>query len=232
MKEYDFRYILVFVLLFIFGTSSLTVAQGVGSFRGVVTDSTNGEALAFANVYVEELSTGASSDTRGYFVITSLPANNSYTAIVSYLGYQSKRITFTVLPNKVTHIEIQLVSGAVSLGVVQKIGKRVVEKNATDIGLQRISMRELEALPKGVETDIFRSLQYMPGVQTTGDVSAKFFVRGGASNQNLILLDKIPIYNPFHAIGLFSVIDPEMINNVEFFKGDLPQSMVEDYRLF
>ncbi|MBU1101098.1 MAG: TonB-dependent receptor [Bacteroidetes bacterium] len=220
MKGYCLRCFLVLGLLLIISFANKTIlAQGIGSFRGVVTDSSNGEALAFANVYIEELSTGASSDTRGYFVITSLPANKTYRAIISYLGYRSKTVTFTIQSNKVTHIEIELSSASVELGVVQKIGQRVVEKNATDIGLQRISMRELESLPKGVETDIFRSLQYMPGVQTTGDVSAKFFVRGGASNQNLILLDKIPIYNPFHAIGLFSVIDPEMINNVEFFKG-------------
>ena len=61
---------------------------------------------------------------------------------------------------------------------VEKIGQRVIEKNATDIGLQRITTKELEMLPKGVESDIFRSLQYLPGVQSTGDVSARYYVRG------------------------------------------------------
>ena len=208
IKTYKFSLYLNILLLLL---ASSIFSQGIGTLRGVISDSTNGEALAFGNILIKELGTGASTDSKGYFIITSLPVNRNYTAIVSYIGYQRKSIDFMVLPGKVTHIDIQLSPSGVELAEVQKVGKRVVEKNETDIGLQRIAIRELEALPKGVETDIFRSLQYMPGVQTTGDVSAKFYVRGGASNQNLILLDNVPIYNPFHALGLFSVIDPEMI---------------------
>ncbi len=110
----------------------------------------------------------------------------------------------------------------VELQTIEKVGEKVIEANATDLGLQRIAMRDLETLPKGVETDVFRSLQYIPGVQSTGDISAKYYVRGGASNQNLVLLDGVTVYNPFHALGLFSVLDPEMINSAEFYKGGFP----------
>ena len=102
---------------------------------------------------------------------------------------------------------------------VEKIGEKVTEKNSTDIGLQKLTLRQLEVLPKGVETDVFRSLQYLPGVQATGDVSAKYYVRGGTGDQNLVLLNGVTVYNPFHAFGLFSVIDPEIINSLEFYKG-------------
>jgi hypothetical protein len=193
--------------------------QNFGKLRGFVIDSTSREALAFGNVYVEEQKTGASTDFRGYFLVNSLPVGIELTAIVSYVGYKTKRIHFKVRKDEITDTTVELVPSSIQLQAVEKIGKRIYEENATDIGLQKITLRELEMLPKGVETDVFRALQYLPGVQSTGDVSAKYYVRGGASDQNLILLNGITIYNPFHAMGLFSVIDPEIINGVKFYKG-------------
>ncbi|MBL1211726.1 MAG: TonB-dependent receptor [Ignavibacteriae bacterium] len=211
-------FILFAVLLFF--NASFTKAQTNGSLRGFVKDSTNGEALAFGNVYIEELNTGASTNERGYFFIGGIPGGLNYTLVVSYVGYQQKTIkNVFVEKNKITHLDIMLAPSSFELQTIEKVGEKVIETNATDIGLQRIAIKELETLPKGVETDIFRSLQYMPGVRSTGDVSARYYVRGGSSNQNLVLLNGATVYNPFHALGLFSVIDPEMINNIEFYKG-------------
>ena len=210
---------IVLFLITILGVNTSVNCQGKGTLRGVVSDSSNGEALAFGNVFIRELNIGASTDIRGYFIITSIPAGKTYTAIISFIGYSRKEIDFVIQPGKITELNVQLSSTSFELETVQKVADYEVEKNETDIGLQRITTSELESLPKGVETDILRSLQYMPGVQTTGDVSAKFYVRGGASNQNLVLLDGIPIYNPFHALGLFSTIDPDITNNLEFYKG-------------
>lgn len=197
--------------------SNIYFAQGI--LRGVVTDTTNSEALPFANVFVSELNAGASTDTRGYFFIPAIPSDKIYTIIVSYIGYDKKEIPIKVLDGQITHVEVSLRPSSVELQTVEKVGRKIIEENATDIGLQRIAIKDLESLPKGVETDIFRALQYMPGVRTTSDVSARYYVRGSGSNQNLVLLDGVPIYNPFHAIGLFSAIDPEIINSIEFYKG-------------
>lgn len=210
---------ILLALIFLVFANLQVLAQNTGSVRGVVTDSTNGEILAFGNAFIEELNTGASTDVNGYFFITSLPAGKTYTLIVSYVGYESKSLDVFVAANKITEVDVKLAPSGIELQTVEKIGEKVVEKNATDIGLQRISIKQLEMMPKGVETDVFRSLQYMPGVRSTGDISAKYYVRGGASNQNLVLLNDVPVYNPFHALGMFSVIDPEMINNMEFYKG-------------
>ena len=193
--------------------------DGIGTLRGFVVDSTNGEVLAFCNAMLKEIKRGASTDTHGYFRIHGIPANRTYTLLVSYVGYKSKGLSVYIAPNKITDVKIELSPIAVEIGAVEKIGERVIEKNATDVGLQRISIKDLEALPKGVETDVFRSIQSLPGVQSTGDVSARYYVRGSASNENLVLLDGVTLYNPFHALGIFSVIDPDMINNVEFYKG-------------
>jgi len=168
---------------------------------------------------IEELNTGVSTNDRGYYYISSLPVNRNFTLLVSYVGYKSKKIVVFVYPNKINKVDIQLSPSSVILQTVEKIGKKTIEKNETDISLKRISVKELEAIPKGVETDVFRSLQYITGVNFTADYSARYYVRGGDSNQNLVFLNGVNLYNSFHAMGLFSAIDPEMIQTMEFYKG-------------
>lgn len=210
------------VLFFLFITSLNLFSQGVGTLRGIVTDSSNGEALVYANAVIKELKTGASTNENGYFLFRSIPANKTYHLIISYIGYHSKKITAVVKPNKLTEIRVALSPGSYKLQTVEKVGIRIPEKNATDIGLHRISIKELEAMPKGVETDIFRSLQYVAGVKSTGDISAKYYVRGGSGDQNLVLINGISVYSPFHVLGMFSIFDPDIIKNVEFYKGGFP----------
>lgn len=212
MKLFYFVFLLLFVCL------SLS-AQQTGRLRGIVSDSTSGEFLPYANVYIDELQTGASTDERGLYLINQIPANKNYLVKVSFVGYQTKTVNIFIAPGKITQLDIKLSPEGVELGAIEKIGERIIQKNQTDIGLERISVKTLQSLPKGVETDVLRSLQYVSGVRTTGDVSAKYYVRGGTSDQNLVKLNGVTIYNPFHALGLFSVIDPEMINSVEFYKG-------------
>lgn len=210
------RFIL-FSLLLILSISA--VAQDYGRLRGVVTDSTSGEFLPYANIYIDELQTGASTDERGLYLINQIPSGKTYQVKVSFVGYQTKVLDVYVSPNKITQLDIALLPSGIELESIEKIGEKIIQDNTTDIGLQRISVKTLQALPKGVETDVLRSLQYVAGVRSTGDVSAKYYVRGGTSDQNLVKLNGITVYNPFHALGLFSVIDPEMINSVDFYKG-------------
>ncbi|MCB0747884.1 MAG: TonB-dependent receptor [Ignavibacteriae bacterium] len=193
-------------------------AQQTGNFRGIITDSLSSEVLAYANIFIKELGSGTSTDSRGYFLISSLPVSN-YTAEISYIGYQTKTIHFVIASNKITHVNISLVPLEVELQTVEKSSERIYGENVTDIGIQKFSTKKIESLPKGVEPDIFRALQYLPGIQSSSDISARFHVRGGASNQNQFLLDDIAIYNPFHALGLFGTIDPEVVNNVELHIG-------------
>lgn len=165
---------------------------------------------------------GTSTDARGYYIINTIPSGMNYTVIISYIGYKTQKISVNVNADMITQLNVNLIPERLELQVIEKIGERTQDKNPTDIGLQKLTLRQLEIQPKSVETDVFRSLQYLPGVQVTGDVSAKYYVRGGTGDQNLVLLNGVTIYNPFHALGLFSVIDPEMINSLEFFKGGFP----------
>ncbi len=202
--------------------SSIILPQSTGQLRGTVTDSLSSESLLFANVLIKELNIGTSTDEHGYYFIPAIPANNNYTLIVSYVGYSTKTLSIVIAPYKITNVDIRLSPVNVELQTVETIGKSLVQKNAPDIGLQKISIKELQALPKGVETDVFRSLAYVPGINFTGDVSARYYVRGSDNNQNLILLNGTTVYNPFHALGLFSVIDPAMVKDIKLYKGGFP----------
>jgi len=193
--------------------------QQTGDLRGFVTDSTNGEALVFCNVFIEEIKTGASTNDRGLYLIKSIPSGKEYEVTVSYVGYKTKVLDVFVQPEGITEMNVQLTPLSVELQTIEKVGERVVRENQIDISLDRISVRQVEVLPKGVETDVFRTLQYVPGVNTTGDVTAKYYVRGGSGDQNQVLFNGVEIYNPFHSLGLFSVVEPNVINSMEFFKG-------------
>lgn len=219
MSEKFFIIPLLHLILVILLFSNLLQAQEAGNLRGTITDSTNGEALAYANVFVKEINRGTATDKRGNYLIIGLPANQTYNVIFSYIGYLQKSLKVSIKPGAITQVNVQMVPSNIELQTIEKIGEKVIRKNETNIGLQTITMKQLEVMPKGVETDVLRSLQYLSGVRTTGDVSARYYVRGGTGDENLVLLNGVPIYNPFHALGLFSVIDPDMINSVEFYKG-------------
>ncbi len=196
--------------------------QDRGILRGFVADSSNGEALPYANVYINELGRFANTDYRGYFVMASIPAGRRLTVVITYVGYKTKQFWTILDPYRVTDLRAELAPLSIQMQTIEKIGEKVSKENATDLSLQKIAIKDLETLPRGVELDIFRSLQSLPGVQTGGDVSARYYVRGSASNQNLVLLDNTVIYNPFHALGIFSAFDPDMINSLEFYKGGFP----------
>lgn len=210
------------LLLLLLLLPQLIFSQNTGKLRGFLSDKSNGEVLAFANVFIKEASRGASTSEKGFYFISSIPGGREYTVVFSYVGYKTLETKIFIAENKITQFDAELEPQSIELATVTKIGKRTIEENETDIGLQRISIRQLQELPRGVETDIFRSIQNMPGVRSTGDISARYYVRGGASNENLVLFNGSPVYNPFHAFGMFSVIDPEIINSVEFYKGGFP----------
>ena len=218
------RFKILTIILFALLLSSFKVdlyAQDRGILRGFVADSLSGEALPYANIYIQELNRGASTDYRGFFVMASLPYMR-ISVQVSYMGYKSKQLFVNIQPRIVTDLRIPLSALNIQMSTIETIGTRTAKDNATDISLQKIAIRDLENLPKGVELDVFRSLQSLPGVQTGGDVSARFYVRGSPSNENLVLLDNTTIYNPYHALGIFSALDPDMISSMEFYKGGFP----------
>jgi hypothetical protein len=189
-----------------------------GGLRGFVTDSTTGEALIFANVLVRGTHTGGTTNTRGYYFLPEVPAGPQKITI-SIIGYRTSTLSVVIAEDEITQRDVRMVPGSIEMDEVLVERQTTSRPTDTDLGMTRISAREIALVPPGLESDIFRVLQTDPGVGTTGDVSARYYVRGGSGDQNLLLLNGTPIYNPFHALGIFSVIDPEVIAAMEFLKG-------------
>jgi len=198
------------------GAEEKNISQGAGILRGVVRDSLTSEVLPYAHIYIREINRAVGTDNRGYFIVSSLPAKKEYTVVVTFVGYSPKVVMASIEKNEITHIDIALAKSDIEVNNVYVFGERAAEEELT---VKKFSITDIQNITQGVELDIMRSIQFEPGVQSAGDVSARYYVRGGASNENLVLLNETPIYNPFHALGIFSVIDPDMINSVEFYKG-------------
>lgn len=213
---------LTFILPVILFISSQSMGQEAGVLRGFLTDSLSGEVLPYGNILIIELDEGTATDNQGYFLFPSLPTPAGYTISVSYVGYQSKEIQISLEKEESKLLNIQLSPVNIELQVIEKIDKRIDELKKPNISIHTFNIKELENIPQGVELDIIRSIRDLPGVTGSSDITASYNVRGGASNQNLVLLNDATIYNPFHALGMFSIIDPEMINSFDFYKGGFP----------
>jgi hypothetical protein len=207
------------ILLVCIFLATFCFAQDNGRIRGFISNASSGEVLPFANVLIQELSIGTLSDSRGSFLLTGLPFNKELTLIVSFVGFNSDTVYVTLQKNRLYEIEFPLEPKSYQLGTIEVLDETSNSRTDTDISIERIDVKKLQMMPRGVEVDIFRSLTTIPGVRFVGDISSKYYVRGGLSDQNLVLFNGVTVYNPFHAMGLFSVLDPDMINSLEFLKG-------------
>ena len=205
--------------LFILGISfSISLFSQKITLYGSIKDSLSGENLIGAYLIIKETNQVVTANNYGFFSITSKAGN--YTIICSYIGYSP--ITKTIVLEKNTNLDIQLspISKTLDEVIVQSnkpvTTSTTVSKNI--IGIARIkSITTISGEP-----DVLKSLQLLPGVQTAGEGSANLNVRGGSFDQNLILLDEAPVYNPSHALGFFSVFNADALNNVSFYKGAFP----------
>ncbi|MCC6638848.1 MAG: TonB-dependent receptor, partial [Ignavibacteriaceae bacterium] len=198
-------------------------AQTTGNLRGIVSDSLTGEIIPYANIVIETTKFGASSNSSGYYFIPSIPVGQRVVKF-SCIGYQTNKVEINIKPGVINDLNIKLTRISVDIDEVTIVGERNARENETDLGLEKISVKDIELQPVGAEMDIFRVIQNNPGVNTTGDATSKYYVRGGGSDQNLVLLNGATVYNPFHALGIFSVIDPEIISSLEFYKGGFTPS--------
>ncbi len=190
------------------------------TLSGFLRDRRTGEALIGANIYVKGTTLGVISNGYGYY---SLTLNSAiYSMVFSYMGYQE--IVMVVNLNENTRLSVEMEEKNLEIKEVEI----VAAEHETDIRNAqmsefRFSQKTLSQLPGfGGDLDIIRALQTVPGVQTFGDGSALYYVRGGNSDQNLLLLDEVPVYNPSHLFGFFSAFAPDAINNVQIYKGDFP----------
>jgi hypothetical protein len=147
-----------------------------------------------------------------------------YEATARYLGLAGEWRSVQVAAGRTTRLELQLRQEAVALpGVVVEAERRRARFEETaGRTVAEITQRELKLLPAVGEADVLRAIEVLPGVISTSDFSSAFNVRGGSADQNLILLDGLPIFNPFHLGGLFSVFNSDMVASAELMSGGFP----------
>jgi hypothetical protein len=198
---------------------SFTYAQK-STLSGYVKDASNGEVLLGASIYLTELQNGAVTNEYGFYSI-KIP-NGQYTVKVSYIGYAT--VTKQITLSKDQKLDIELpVEGQALETVVVTSEKQDANIRNTQMSVNKLEIKTIQKMPAFFgEADIIRSIQLLPGVTTVGEGASGFNVRGGNIDQNLILIDEAPVYNSSHALGFFSVFNPDAVKNVKLVKGGIP----------
>lgn len=187
---------------------------------GYISDIKTGEVLVGATVYVLELQTGTASNRYGFYSLSLDPGD--YLLVYSYMGYSSVEMRVYLSSNQEINIELVLQKQELDEVVVstRKKNENIVRPQMSVTRLQTRFIRKIPALMG--EVDIIKAIQLLPGVSATSEGSSGFIVRGGSSDQNLILLDEAIVYNASHFVGFFSVFNSDAVQDIQLFKGDLP----------
>ncbi|MCD7935947.1 MAG: TonB-dependent receptor [Tannerellaceae bacterium] len=188
------------------------------TISGYIRDHHTKECLIGATVYEPGLRQGSVTNSYGFYSLT-LPAGEVQVAF-SYVGYQTTVMQFSLRSD--TTLQIMLTPATAELGEVVVMGGNPALRAARP-GTMDVPIEQINSMPALLgETDLMKSLQLLPGVQTTSEGKSDISVRGGGPDQNLILLDGIPIYNPNHIFGFLSIFNTDAIKNVTLYKSGFP----------
>lgn len=201
-------------------TVLLTYEKEDFTLSGTIQDNETGEALIGATVIIDQGKYGTTTNSYGFYSIT-LPRGN-YEVAFSYVGYQEISDKITLNKNSNSMVKLNPVTEELEELV---ISSRPPEFNLENLipGIHPINFGDKWPIPYFLgEQDIFQNSLTLPGIRSIGEDATGLNVRGGDTDQNLILLDEAPIYNPNHFYGLISVFNPEVVNSVDIMKGHFP----------
>lgn len=217
MSIKDF-YTALLALLFVC-VSAISVQAQNGTIRGKVFNNDTGTPIAYGSVFVDDGGLGSMTDEDGFFNIVDVP-DGTHILSFSFLGFDSLGVEFTIRSGQVLNRTLYAVPSSIELEGVVVSGKKQIRKKKVLVSTIKLSQKQLKALPStGGEADIAQYLPVLPGVIFSGDQGGQLYIRGGSPIQNMILLDGVPIYNPFHSIGFFSVFETETIQSVDVMTG-------------
>ncbi|MCL2683513.1 MAG: TonB-dependent receptor [Bacteroidales bacterium] len=215
----------LFILCFFTATGlfSTIFAQRNFTLSGTIKDQSNGEILIGASVLVRDGKggiTGAVTNVYGFYSI-SLPGGE-YSLTFSFIGYESQEKTISLTQNTTLSLELKPAFTTLSEVVIteQRSNQRITRNEMSVVKMNIQAIRQIPTLMG--EVDVIKAIQLLPGVMATSEGGSGFSVRGGAPDQNLILLDEATVYNAAHALGFFSVFNNDAIKDVTIYKGDIP----------
>ena len=209
-----------FVITIFFLSSIGLFSQQRFTLSGTITEASSNETLIGVTLLVPEINTGVTTNDYGFYSLT-LPEGD-YQIRLSYLGYQD--IVQTISLNEDLRLNFEMFEE------VEQLDEVVVTEDVEKINIRKpqmsvntLSVQTIKKIPVILgEADVIKSLLLLPGVTSAGEASSGFNVRGGAADQNLILLDEATIFNSSHLFGFFSVFNPDAIKDVKLFKGGIP----------
>jgi len=215
MKNPVFWFFCAFCLLF-----QTSHAQEKFTLSGTISEEKSNETLIGVNIVFPEVTAGTTTNEYGFYSIT-LP-EGTYNIVISYLGYTSISETITLsedISKNFSLLEtLESLDAVVITENIEKLNIRVPQ-----MSVNKLSSATIKDIPVVLgESDIIKAITLLPGVTTAGEGASGFNVRGGAADQNLILLDEAIIYNSSHLFGFFSVFNPDAIKDLKLYKGGIP----------
>ena len=197
-----------------------SIAQQKYALHGIIKSKKTGETIIGASISVAGTSIGTVSNEYGFYSL-SLPAG-AHTLLVTAVGMKPSEIKISIAKDE--EFNLVLEEGSQSLDSVTVTAPSSGRSLSNpQMGIEKINVGAIKNVPVLFgEKDVFKTMQLLPGVKSVGDGNSGFYVRGGASDQNLVLLDEAPVYNASHLLGFFSTFNSDAIKNVTLYKGDMP----------
>lgn len=211
---------ILLLLIFLTGYATAARAQERVTLNGYIRDIANGEELIGVTVYIPGVKSGTTSNSYGFYSLTVPPGN--YQVQFSYVGFRTLTLEVELREDMTRNIELETEATYIQEVVVED---ERIDANVVDVQMSRntLDMNQVRKLPALFgEVDIIKNIQMLPGVISAGEGTSSFFVRGGSADQNLILIDEAPVYDPSHLFGLFSVFNADVIKESELYKGGIP----------
>ncbi|WP_158838394.1 TonB-dependent receptor [Polaribacter sp. L3A8] len=208
------------LLFLVFLLSFTAFSQEKYTVSGTIYDDSNNETLIGVSIYFPELNTGTTTNEYGFYSVTF--PEGTYKVQVSYLGYTTiiETLNFKEKGTKNFKLkeEAESLNEIVIEGNVENLNVRTPQ-----MSVNRLTSATIKQIPVVLgEADIIKSLILLPGVTSAGEGASGFNVRGGAADQNLILLDEAIVFNSSHLFGFFSIFNPDVIKDVKLYKGGIP----------
>ena len=197
-----------------------TPTFGQTTVSGKVVEFGSAEPLPFANIVVKGTKVGSMTNTDGFFSILNVPAQFDL-LIISYVGYETRSFKINPSSRSLQTYALKPLTGQLDEVTVNSESYKILDASS-GISSVTLSTKQLSNLPNLGETDIFRSLQLLPGVSGTNENSSGLFIRGSTSDQNLVLLDGMTVYKVDHFFGFFSTFNANAVKDVQLFKGAFP----------
>ncbi len=205
-------------LIFI-GDAQKNSPKGPCIISGKVRNKEDGQPVVGAQVYVKAINAGTITDASGYYALNIPKGENEI--VFKFMGREDSTIPIMVYNNGSLNVDMEESNVLISEVVVTSEKENNLKN--LNIGVVGLNVNKIKQLPATLgEVDILKTALLLPGVQTVGEGSAGFNVRGGSADQNLMLFDKIPIYNTSHLFGFFSVFNPETVDDFKLYKSGIP----------